>query len=458
MGWQEELRAKRAETERWIRQREAELRGAASLAEARGRQVYANAIKTGQQVLARTPAEVRRLGVAAVQGRLPQALGATAVKQAMGEGPIASASTRRSGPAQVRPTATSRPSRKVDARRELDAGVSGFVDEASLGLADNVLAASNAVGEAVRDRSVADLAGDYRASMAEKRARDAYDDKHHGLARNTGRVLGFASTVAAMGAPGAARALLVAAPKGRAAMQAARLGLRYGPDPRGLTRMAAYGGAAAGLIDQAATDVVTGHTSTPLESVAAAAGGALGGIATRVAGPNVGGAVGGAATSALTDLARGDVVSGLDALEAAHAGAIFGKLGGVWGEDYLRTLPTETKGKIGEFLTSAKARARGDEILDQQRGVHLISRGRRPEMTIADTISADRRNPMKLNESKMGPNAVLNSRQLEARNQFGDAYVVDYWRFRDGGKAGGAAMSPFGAYITDEREPRAFRP
>ena len=32
MGWQEELRAKRAETERWIRQREADLRRAASQA------------------------------------------------------------------------------------------------------------------------------------------------------------------------------------------------------------------------------------------------------------------------------------------------------------------------------------------------------------------------------------------------------------------------------------------
>lgn len=35
MGWQEQLRAKQAETERWIRQREAALRRAAAGAEAR---------------------------------------------------------------------------------------------------------------------------------------------------------------------------------------------------------------------------------------------------------------------------------------------------------------------------------------------------------------------------------------------------------------------------------------
>ena len=90
MSLQEQLRVKRAETERWIREREAQLRRAAAGAEAKGRQVYADAIKTGQKVLARTPAEIRALGEAAMQGRLPPAVGLAFVREAVRRAPATS--------------------------------------------------------------------------------------------------------------------------------------------------------------------------------------------------------------------------------------------------------------------------------------------------------------------------------------------------------------------------------
>jgi hypothetical protein len=78
--------------------------------------------------------------------------------------------------------------------------------------------------------------------------------------------------------------------------------------------------------------------------------------------------------------------------------------------------------------------------------------GKKPEWTVADMVSTDRRTPLKVNEAKLGPEAELRNRQLQAREQFGDAYIADFWRYSDVGKAGGAALSPYGAHFTDERD------
>lgn len=455
MSLDDALRAHRAATKRAIQQRQAELRRFAADAEGVGRRVYERGIQTGERVLARTPAEVRALGFAALQGRLPQAVGEMAgrkVAQHVRPAPVRSApSAPAPKPGAPRPAKAKSSSAPMEHVR---AGVSGFVDEGTFGLADHVLAASNAVGEAFRDGTMAELVEDYDASMALKRNADAYDAEHYGAARSAGRVAGVAGTIAVMGAPGAARALIMAAPRMRGAEQAARLGLRYGPDPRGLTRMSLYGGAAAGVGDQVVTDALTGEEGSLLENAAAAAGGAAGGVVTRFTGPSVGGAVGGATTSALNDLANYRPISLDDALEASRLSAVLGKFGGTAGTRWVENLSSRGKGEAGELLTDIKAAVRGDRIIGRQAWTPVTVGGRR-RFTRVDTVT-ERGGQRHFNEAKMGPNARLSDQQVAALNQHGDRYIVDHWRFADVGKATGAAASPIGAHLAAEDDP--YRP
>jgi len=445
MSWQEELRAKRAATERWINQKNAEVRRVAAEAEARGRQVYADTIRTGQQVWARTPSEVRRLGVAAVQGRLPQALAEEAIRQVRGQPP---------GPQRTKTAApAAKPKPKIDASRELQAGVSGFVDEASFGAADHILAAGDAVKAAIADRNIDGLVGDYGRSMDEKRASDAYDDKHHAVSRNTGRVLGFAATVAPLGAPAVGRAMLMFGPRAARTARAMSSGSRYGLNTKGLTEMAAVTGASAGVLEQAATDTLTGRQATAGDYLRAGASGALGGVGTRWVGPIVGGSVGGASSSVIDDALAGREISVGDMIGAAHGGGMLGGIGGALGTYHIATRSPKAKGEVGEMLTRTKVVARGDgpvrganERLDLDEGGY----------TVTDARGGGDGAPLKIFESKMGPGASKTRRQRQAEDQFGDNYYTDGWRFSDVGKAQGLAAAPLGyqAWDRSRGEPR----
>jgi hypothetical protein len=289
--------------------------------------------------------------------------------------------------------------------------------------------------------------------MAEKRAADAYDAEHFGTARNVGRVAGFVGSVAAMGAPGLARAAVAAIPRGRAAEQVVRLGLRYAPDPRGYAKMMAMGGAGTGIVDQFATDLMTGQRSTPGEFLAAAGGGAVGGFGTRYVGPVLGGGAGGAATSVLSDLASGRRPSLDNALEAGRLAAVFGGIGDGLGQRWAKKLSPWEKGKLGDTLSAVKAGARGEDVVRQQARVYLEPQG----YTVADNISVPRGLPDErinwiLNESKLGPYASLTDRQEQALREFGNRYVVDFWRYSDVGKMSGGALAPYGANYADGRE------
>src|SRR5262245_48137872 len=93
IGLREQLRAAREKTAAAIAERNAQLSHGIEALEAKGHEVYADTIRKGQAVLARTPAEVRALGLAAVQGRLPQAVGQAVakevIKRASQQGPSA---------------------------------------------------------------------------------------------------------------------------------------------------------------------------------------------------------------------------------------------------------------------------------------------------------------------------------------------------------------------------------
>lgn len=437
MSLQEQLRAKRAETERWIRQREAELKRVATMAEAKGRQVFADAIKTTEKVLARTPAEVRALGAAALQGRLPKTVVRTAAA------PSSGASTRSATKAII---SEPRPISKA-IQRELEAGVSGFVDEATMGLADHVLAGGNALVQVARDGDASGLRRAYEASMATKRQEDEFDAKHHAMARNSGRVVGFVGSVAALGAPAVTRAAVMRLPRSGALLRDIAVGAKRGPDPRGLTKLGAAGGGLAGLVDQTASDLIIGKASDGRDSVGAVVGGAAGGIATRFLGPTAGAAVGGATTSAVKDLLHGKAPTLDDAIADARSAAVLGRIGDLGGRHWISTLNSRAKGEVGELLSRAKTVMRGDRTVGTQVSVPVGPRTH----TIADEVGFNpRTNRQYIGESKMGPSARLTTRQREAQALFGEDYILDQWRFSDVGAMAGGAMAPLGASILDE--------
>jgi len=447
MSLQEQLRAKRAEAERWIREREAQVRRAAAGAEAKGRQVYADTIKTGREVLARTPAEVRALGVAAMQGRLPQAVGGAMVKGAVrGVAPRARAPAVASrAPAKPGPKPTAHVTQ--EAGRQLKAAASGFVDEATFGLADHLLAGGDAAVQAIRDRDVSGVLDDYSTAMAVKRSEDEFDAKHYGAARGVGQVAGFVGSVAALGAPAVTRALVVRLPRGGAIIRDVAKGVTRGPDPRGLTKMAAAGGALAGAVDQVAADILTGRSSDARDRLGATIGGAVGGVATRFAGPTAGGAAGGVTTSMVTDLLHGKAPSLEAAFDDGHAAAFLGRAGDIASRHWIAGLDKAAKGQVGETLSRLKTVVRGDEIIGTQKRVGL-GNGR---YTVADEVGVNpRTNEGFIGESKMGPGARLTKNQKLAQKQYGDLYILDRWRFSDVGRAAGGAAAPLGANLGDE--------
>lgn len=452
MSLQEQLRAKRAETERWIREREAQLRRAAAGAEAKGRQVYADAIKTGQKVLARTPAEIRALGTAALQGRLPQAVGQAIAREVVQRAPVVSHNG-----AKPRPSATPKPQGSAVAPkivRQLEAGLSGAVDEVSFGLADRALSASEAIGAAIREGDVQNFGKEYEAGMATRRAEDEYDAKNHALARNVGRVVGLGVGVAATGPAGAAIKAGMKTTQAGAKLLAhvAKTPRLKGIDPRGMTRLAAGGGATAGVIGQAATDAMVGNRSSLGDLAAAGLGGGLGGVATLRRGAVRGGLVGGAATSALGDVFGGRPPSAEDAIEAGHVGAVVGGLTAGLGTYGSAAQSSRIKGEIGEGMSALKSLARGriprrNAKVELRNGGHSV-----PDQTMdRGFLFWGKLDEPEYLEAKLGPAARLTRPQQRLRDQSPGRFAVDAWRFTDVGKMIGTAGAQAGPQVTDER-------
>src|SRR6185436_1053773 len=71
----ERLRAEREATAKWIRGRQAEVERGLDKLETKGRQVYADAIRTGQKVAGRTASELRELGRKAQAAPRPSGTG-----------------------------------------------------------------------------------------------------------------------------------------------------------------------------------------------------------------------------------------------------------------------------------------------------------------------------------------------------------------------------------------------
>lgn len=436
MGFLQDLEKKRHEAEQDIKRRMRDLSHDARELEALGHEVVKRAIRTGQDVVARTPSEVRALGLAAAQGRLPQVLGGMAAKKVVQAAPA--------------PKKAATPSQKATPKRapsaaigeQVRAGVSGAVDEFTLGATDHVLAA----GDAMLDGGFQGFGDRYGANMREKRAEDAYDSENYGAARTTGRAVGFAAGLAAMGGAGAAgRAALSRVPQAAKLMThvAKAPKLKMGVDPRGLVRFAAGGGGAVGVATQAAEDAFAGRGSSPGQYAAAALGGAVGGIAS-LRDPVRGGALGAGLDSAASDFADGRTPSAGRVIGAAHGGAVLGKAGDLVGTYGTATLPAHLKGKVGESLSLGKTLARG-RVPAIKEDVKVNNAGRKsiPDQMIGANYL----------EAKMGPGANLtkNQRLLRAKaRREGNEFIVDAWQFRDAGKAAGIGLAPTGSFWVDE--------
>ncbi|MCW5760651.1 MAG: hypothetical protein KIS90_12860, partial [Phenylobacterium sp.] len=417
--------------------------------EARGRQVYAAAIRSGQQVIARTPADVRRLGLAAVTGQLPVVLAETAARKAAPKAQAAVRETEKFVRAVASPDAYQREQALKKAREQARAATSGFVDEASFHLADRALSAGGALAEG----GLAGFGDRYSQNMDVKRAEDAYDQEHYGLARNAGRIAGVGTGIAVLGAPATLRGAVALTPRGAELVQALTKS-RYALDPRGLTTMAATGGAGAGLVSQAVSDAMSGRVSPASGYGGAALGGAIDGVGTLRLGPVIGGGLGGVATTVAQDRFAGRPTSVDDAIDNAQASAILGGLGGAGAAYGTSRLSIRDKGNLGELASQMKTMARGDGVPYRQ-GRRFKLGGRR--YTVTD-LQFDTNQPGKsygIGESKVGPTAKLSPRQIEAQARPDVDYVVDGWRYSDFGKMGGAAASPFAVYLEDD-EPSAW--
>lgn len=416
-----------------------DLRRDARELEALGHEVVKRAIREGQAVVARMPSEVRALGLAAAQGRLPGALGGMVAKKVAQP----SSAPRKTTTAQTRkPAPTTSP--RSGAAQQVRAGVSGAVDEFTLGAADHVFSA----GDAILDGGLQGFGDRYDANMRQKRAEDAYDTENYGAARTGGRVVGFGAGMAAMGGVGmAGRAALSRAP------QAARLmahvaktpKLKGGVDPRGLVQLAAGGGAGVGIGVQAVEDAASGRLSSPGQYGAAALGGATDGLATLRYGPARGGAMGAAVDSMTSDLADGRMPSVESAVGAAHGGAVLGKAGDLVGTYGAAAQPAHIKGRIGEALSFGKTLGRGMVPDLKKKGGVDVGDGLKshPDQVIHNGYV----------EAKMGPGAGLtkNQRRLRAKaRREGDEFIIDAWQFRDVGKAGGIVAAPTGEVWIDE--------
>jgi hypothetical protein len=367
-----------------------ELRVAREAAEARGRELYDASTRDGSNLQARSSAELQRLGA-----------------RDLSRG--------------TRQTAS-------DAAQQARAGMSGAMDELTFGLADYALAGADALGDA---GNFEDVGRAYRTSMDHKRADDAYDEANYHVARTAGRVAGAAAGLAVAGGPRLGET--VVAKMFPAASRAVRNAILIRRVPQattvGLRRLSAAGGAAAGVSSQAISDVAQGRASSPQDYVAAAAGGAAGGLAGLSRGPVVGGAVAGGAINAAQSLVHGRLPN-FGVVDGAYEGAAFGRVAGGAGKYGANALPIKAKGKLGEGLSVAKTMAMGKAPKAHQQKLELPGGYTRP----------DHQTSLGYIEAKFGPWAHLSARQKQAIKKWASQFRVDHWLPSDVGQALGTAF------------------
>jgi hypothetical protein len=364
----------------------------------RGRQIYADAIRAGRNVVARTPQEVRALGGA------------------------------------------------------VNAGMRSAGNAASLGLADNLDAIT---GAAFGGGGSGNFAARYRNQLAEQHALDRQAAQDHRFATKAGNFLGTFGGIFAADAPVAAGAAARMIPGGAKALSAIQRAKRIGFVPEGLTTMAAVGGGTMGGVAQLATDAANGRRTSLQDFLGATGGGAVGGVGAIRRGPVLGAAIGGAVTAGLQGDSLDDVMR--DATASAYGGRVLGTLG----EQVSNNLPREMKGALGEGLSFAKSWARGETVPlwktpSEQVALNLpkASGYAGPQQRIGLSKSFTRADWLtdwgRAIEAKFGVTAGLTRPQRRAVPELGDVYLPDHWLPSDIGNFNGGWLGPVAGQWTPE--------
>ncbi|HEY3949361.1 hypothetical protein [Phenylobacterium sp.] len=404
--WDSLASAAEDEKKRWYQARNEAIANAQNLYE-RGRQAYADAIRTGQDVLARTPQEVTALG--------------SAIKTGAGAA---------------------------------NAGVRAAGNAISLGSADNLEAGTEAL---FGMGGSGDFGQRYQRQLALQHQADAQAAQDLPEIYKWGGRAGAVAGILGAAEPRVAGATLGFIPGVADSLKAIQGAKRIGFIGEGLPAMAAVGGGAVGGVTQLASDAAQGRPTSARDLAGAIGGGALGGVETIYGGPVLGAAVGGGATG----LFQGDDPD--QTLNDAEISGYFGRGLGTAGELTANALPGNIKGALGEGLSFAKSWARGEpmpwEPADSATvAAALPDAGGRagPQQwiklpnnryTIADWIT----NQGRAVESKFGNSAGLTPNQKMAVPTFGDRYLTDHWLPRDiGDFSGGWFGSGLGPAVTDD--------
>jgi hypothetical protein len=240
-------------------------------AEAKGRQLYEDAIRAGRPIVAKTTEEIRELGAKAI--RLEQ----KAVKSS-------SQFAKEAVSAAKHPHSPETQRFVRNLKDQTTAAAHGAGDAFTFGLADRASAGVRALVDSSGDLSeVRDL---YRDNMEGERSQDRYEEENFKAARMTGQVLGTVGQLAVAGPLGQVAQVARLGRAVEAAIPAAKyLRIPQGTRIAGATRMvpseyaalAAVGGA-SGAAMQAATDALQGHPSSWRDVGGAAIGGAAQGL------------------------------------------------------------------------------------------------------------------------------------------------------------------------------------
>ena len=329
-----------------------------------------------------------------------------------------------------------------DGRTTSGGGVVPRLRASARGATDAVLVGHGAEAEAAFNTIPAIFSGDalgpqYQASLQRARAQDQYDRTYYPLSRDVGEVLGTGAALFATDGLAAAAAPRFAA----RAYSAARA-------MPAMTRMergsVALGGAGFGLAGQGLSDLLYGHSPDWRDYVASGLGGAAMTSSVARVGPTVSAAAGAGVRSA-AEAALNKRAPDVDQMSADMVGAGYlAGLMGLPGEQGSNRLDWRVKGRLGERLSDVKSVAQGNPPTRWQFRQPLAN----GQTTVVDSGLA--RGPQDFVESKFGPTAKLTGPQRAAHAQFPGRYRDDYWMPSHVGQIVGSVSGAFGVPMLDQ--------
>jgi hypothetical protein len=401
-------RAEEGGSDLWHKARAQAVAGAQD-AYQRGRQAYDDAIRAGQDVVARTPSEVAQLG------------------------------------------------------RATNAAVRGTGNAISLNQADKL----EALTEAGLGAGQGDFGQRYQQRLALQRQTDAdLQREFPNLYKWSGRA-GAVGAILAMDSPAVAAGVTRILPGGAKLVEGLAKFRPKGFIPEGYGRLAAGVGGTVNAAVQAGDDLAHGRPITLGNEADAFTSGAIGAATATRFGPAFGAAVGGALNTGLQEAQQGRPSTD-DVLSSGVASAYAGRGFAAAGEVGSNALPSGVKGDLGEMLTYAKSWARGEPIPwkktyspavevaipkanDFNAGPKVridLDNGR---YTIPDFITDDGT----ALEAKFGLSARLSPSQRLALQKLGPLFQPDHWSPVNVGEMAGSAFGSgaSGFYPPDGSQP-----